>query len=729
MNAADKKRRWSGMSLSTTVLIGLALGILTGIFLGEYAANLQVIGDVFIRLLQMSVLPYVTLSLIAGLGSLSYKEARLLAIKGGFILLVLWSIAFLIIFLMPLAFPPWKAASFFSTAVIEPRKEIDFLSLYIPANPFNSMANSVIPAVVLFSIALGVALIGVPNKAGLIKGFHALSSALTRVAKFVVKLSPIGVFAIAASAAGTMTIEEFERLEIYFITYISTTLLLTFWILPTLITTLTPLKYKDVMNLSKDALVTGFATDNLFIILPILVERSKELLQKYRLVREDTDALVDVIIPVSFNFPNIGRMLSLLFILFTAWFTGNFLELSEYPGFIVLGLVSFFGTSKVAVPFLLDLFHLPADMFQLFIATDVITGRFSILVGVMNLLVFSLVGTCAITGSLTINWTTLARYLAVTVLLTAAVIIGLRIFFSQYAQISYKKDEVIASMHLLKEPAPSIVHREIPPVTETTKTDNTSTLDTIKERGVLKVGYQGDYLPLSFFNASGDLVGFDVELAHKLARELGVRLEFVPFQWGEVAAHLDADHFDIAMTGLIYTTERIADMDFAEPHMELTLAFIVEDYRRNEFSKWETFKNLEGLTIGVVAQTEEARRLLERVFPDVEVVLLGSLRDFFEGKLPHVDAVLTGAEIGSAWTLLYPDYQVAIPLPAIIKYPLAYTVKKGDRDLVKFLSDWLRLKKSDKTIEGVYNHWILGQGARQKEPRWSVIRDVLHWVD
>ena len=717
------------MSLSTTVLIGLVLGILTGIFIGEYAANLRVIGDVFIRLLQMSVLPYVTLSLIAGLGSLSYKNARLLAIKGGLILLVLWSIAFLLIFLMPLAFPPWKAASFFSTAAIEPRKEIDFLSLYIPANPFNSMANSVIPAVVLFSIALGVALIGVPNKSGLIRGFHALSAALTRVAKFVVKLSPIGVFAIAASAAGTMTIEEFERLEIYFITYIATTLLLTFWILPTLITTVTPLKYKDVMNLSKDALVTGFATDNLFIILPILVERSKELLQKYQLTRGDTDALVDVIIPVSFNFPNIGRMLSLLFILFTAWFTGHFLGLSEYPGFIVLGLVSFFGTSKVAVPFLLDLFHLPADMFQLFIATDVITGRFSILVGVMNLLVFSLVGTCALTGSLTIKWTTLARYLGVTVVLTAAVIIGLRVFFSEYAQISYKRDEVIASMHLLKKPAPALVRREIPPVTESIETNDGLTLDTIKERGVLRVGYQDDFLPLSFFNAAGDLVGFDVELAHKLARELGVRLEFVPFQFDDVASHLDAEHFDIAMTGLVFTTERIAEMEFAKPHMEFTLSFIVEDYRRNEFSNWDTLRDLEGLTIGVAGQTREAERLLKRVFGDVEVVLLSSYRDFFEGKFPHVDAVLSGAEVGSAWTLLYPDYSVAIPLPVLIKYPVAYAVKKGNRQLAESLSHWLHLRKSDKTIERAYKHWIFGQGAREKRPRWSVIRDVLHWVD
>ena len=121
--------------------------------------------------------------------------------------------------------------------------------------------------------------------------------------------------------------------------------------------------------------------------------------------------------------------------------------------------------------------------------------------------------------------------------------------------------------------------------------------------------------------------------------------------------------------------------------------------------------------------------LLKRVFRDVEVVLLSSFRDFFEGKFPHVDAVLSGAEVGSAWTLLYPDYSVAIPLPVLIKYPVAYAVKKGNRQLAESLSHWLHLRKSDKTIERAYKHWIFGQGARKKRPRWSVIRDVLHWVE
>src|SRR5258708_6597137 len=78
------------VSLATKVLIGVALGILTGLFFGEKVAFLKLPGDAFIQLLQMTVLPYVMTSLIVGLGRLSYQQAAALARKCGLILMLLW---------------------------------------------------------------------------------------------------------------------------------------------------------------------------------------------------------------------------------------------------------------------------------------------------------------------------------------------------------------------------------------------------------------------------------------------------------------------------------------------------------------------------------------------------------------------------------------------------------------------------------------------------------------
>jgi len=124
------------MSLSAKIFIGLALGIAFGIFFGEPMKIFGIVGEAFIQLLQMSVLPFVTFSLISGVGRLTYREAFSLAKKCGAFLLLLWAIALTMVALIPLAFPNWESASFFSTALIEEERGVNFLDLYIPANPF-----------------------------------------------------------------------------------------------------------------------------------------------------------------------------------------------------------------------------------------------------------------------------------------------------------------------------------------------------------------------------------------------------------------------------------------------------------------------------------------------------------------------------------------------------------------------------------------------------------------
>jgi hypothetical protein len=52
-----------------------------------------------------------------------------------------------------------------------------------------------------------------------------------------------------------------------------------------------------------------------------------------------------------------------------------------------------------------------------------------------------------------------------------------------------------------------------------------------------------------------------------------------------------------------------------------------------------------------------------------------------------------------------------------------------DEEMQEFLEHWVALRRKDGTMEDYYDHWILGKTARSKKPRWSVIRDVLHWVD
>jgi Na+/H+-dicarboxylate symporter len=151
------------MSFSKKILLGLIFGVAVGLFFGERIAFLGIVADGYVKFLQVTVLPYIMVSLIAGLGSLSSKEARILGMKVGVVVVLLWLVGLALAFLFPLAFPELKAATFFSTTIIQKPEPFDFLALYIPANPFHSLANNVVPAVVLFSMIMGIALIGIPE--------------------------------------------------------------------------------------------------------------------------------------------------------------------------------------------------------------------------------------------------------------------------------------------------------------------------------------------------------------------------------------------------------------------------------------------------------------------------------------------------------------------------------------------------------------------------------------
>ncbi|MGB4707248.1 MAG: hypothetical protein WBH28_02190, partial [Fuerstiella sp.] len=93
-----------------------------------------------------------------------------------------------------------------------------------------------------------------------------------------------------------------------------------------------------------------------------------------------------------------------------------------------------------------------------------------------------------------------------------------------------------------------------------------------------------------------------------------------------------------------------------------------------------------------------------------------------------LDALLISAESGSAYTIQYPDYQVVVPDRKTISLPLFYAIANSDVEMRDFLEHWIRLRKDDGTLDEYYNHWILGQNPTDAKPRWSVIRDVLHWV-
>ena len=248
---------------------------------------------------------------------------------------------------------------------------------------------------------------------------------------------------------------------------------------------------------------------------------------------------------------------------------------------------------------------------------------------------------------------------------------------------------------------------------------------------MLRVGYIDGSMPYSFLNGRGELVGFDVEMAHVLAAELGVALEFAPVPRDRLSAVLEAGLCDVIMGGVFLTTQRGTQMVYSANYIDETLAFVVPDHRRADFSSAEWIRGTTGLKVAV-PDLPYLMDLVRREFPGLthrsHPLHPREHQRFLRGTGPAVDALVYTAERGSFRSLLHPAFSVAVPHPVVVKLPLAYPVARHDVEAARFLSNWIDLKTKDGTIKALYDHWVLGRDARPKAPRWSILRNVLHWA-
>ncbi len=731
---AVKPRR---VSLAAKIMIGLVLGLACGLFFGEMVTWLQVVGIIFIKLLQITVIPYISLSLITGIGRLSFEEVKANLKMGGIIFLITSGITVAVVMLMPLSFPAWPSASFFSTNQIEEPPAIDFLDLFIPSNPFYSYANALVPAVVLFSILVGVALIGMPRKSVLLEPLGVLHAAMMKITRIITRTAPVGVFALIAAVSGTFAVEDLMRLQVYIVLYVLIALLLSLVLLPGIIMVFTPFRYRDIVRTLRTPLITAFATGSSLIILPILIDRCQRLVAMHMQPppdKEETDASIEMLIPAFYTLPSPAALLALSFILYAGWHTGSQISAAAYPTLIITGVPSLFGGILLAIPFMLKQLQLPSDLFQLFILIQVFIARFGTMMSAMHYAAIALIGTLAWTGQIRLRKMRLIRVSLFSVVLMAPVLLGVRLFYTHVVTAPYTKAEMLKRLEFREPPQSAKVYTDVPDYLVQTN-GVPAGLEQITSRGVLRVCYQPDEYPSAFLNTADppQLVGFDVEMAHRFARNLQLPLEFLPaVSQNDARDLLDRGACDIYMRTLPVTLSRSRIFGMSTPIRKSSLGLIVKDYRRDDFRNWEDIEAQgKSLRLGV-ENTPSNIAYLKRLLKDAQIVPLDSMEQelaLLASGAEGIDAVADMAEEGAAQTLLYPHFTLVVPKPTIF-FPVAYSVARGNDDLLVSFNTWLLQEQSTGMVDELYRHWMLGGAAKEvKPPRWSVIRDVLGWVD
>jgi len=120
--------------------------------------------------------------------------------------------------------------------------------------------------------------------------------------------------------------------------------------------------------------------------------------------------------------------------------------------------------------------------------------------------------------------------------------------------------------------------------------ENATLLDKVKKAGVIKIGTEGTYAPFTYYDSSGTLTGFDIDIANEIANRLGVKAEYVETKWDGMFAGLDAERFDAIANQVGIKAERQEKYDFSDSYIVSKAVLIVN----KDNTDIKTFDNLKG---------------------------------------------------------------------------------------------------------------------------------------
>ncbi len=264
------------LKIHTQILIAIISGVAAGLLLGEKAKHVKIVGDLFIRLLRMIIIPLIMASMVAGVVSIGnirnlgkiglrtfvyYMATTLLAVGVGLILVNV---------LKPGAGVELGMET--NVEAVTP-SVVSIVTDIVPKNLFKSMAEDKVLSIIFFSLLLGVALSSVGEKAKpLVTLFEALNAVMLRITDWIMRLAPLGVFALMACTIGQMGLAVIKPLAVYMATVVLGLGIHAFITLPILLSVFgrySPARFiKDMFS----AVATAFSTASSAATLPITMD-------------------------------------------------------------------------------------------------------------------------------------------------------------------------------------------------------------------------------------------------------------------------------------------------------------------------------------------------------------------------------------------------------------------------------------------------------------------------
>ena len=231
-----------------------------------------------------------------------------------------------------------------------------------------------------------------------------------------------------------------------------------------------------------------------------------------------------------------------------------------------------------------------------------------------------------------------------------------------------------------------------------------SVLETIKKRGALKVG-MSTFVPWAMRDKNGELIGYEVDVAKRLAEDMKVKAEFVPTAWDGIIPALLAGKFDLIIGGMSITPERNLTVNFSLPYANSGIHMVANKELAAGLNSLAAFDKADVVLAARRGATPAtaAKRLMPkatlRLFDEDAL----ALQEVLNGK---AHAFVTSTPTPAFEALKHPD-KLFLPIPEpFVQGAEGFALRKGDPDALNFFNNWILLRQQDGWLKERHDYWF-----------------------
>ena len=231
-----------------------------------------------------------------------------------------------------------------------------------------------------------------------------------------------------------------------------------------------------------------------------------------------------------------------------------------------------------------------------------------------------------------------------------------------------------------------------------------SVIEEVQDRGTLRVGL-GLFEPWSACNADGELVGFEIDVATKVAEDIGVEIEFVRTNWNYIISELIAEEFDVIISGMAILPGRSLKVNFTSSYNPAGVFLVANTEQTTDLETLEDF-NSPSVTL-TTRRGASSVGFIENAFPDAMLVLYDTDSDVLQAVVAgDAHAAAAFATTRETWVEANPE-TLHLPFDEPFASEVgAMAIRKGDLDTLNFFNSWIAANEADGWLEQRRQYWF-----------------------